>query len=264
MLLGECAALVALLVMGCGVAGVDAPKGASGGDGGGASGDDGAESSGGSSSSGGGRGQGQTGGAGSSEGAVPCGTVTCPATTQVCCTQVFPNPPSFACEPIGQCSAGAALSCASSASCAKAQVCCFSPGTASANVLAGGSATCQASCSQGQAQLCTTDAECTRGHTCQKSGAALPMACQDGPSDDAFAATTGGANTPGECTITLTPPDAGTSYQATCACPEGTCVCFGPSTTQVVSFDGCPFCPGFMSIGPTTPDHVFALCGFPR
>lgn len=46
-----------------------------------------------------------------------------------------------------------------------------------------------------------------------------------------------------------------TTYQVACACPEGTCACFGPSTT-VVSFPGCPSCPSL--------SQAFAACGFPQ
>lgn len=57
-------------------------------------------------------------------------------------------------------------------------------------------------------------------------------------------------------------------YQVSCSCPEGDCVCFGP-TTHIVSFPGCPHCPepalgGIMpSDGATTVADVFARCGFP-
>lgn len=72
----------------------------------------------------------------------------------------------------------------------------------------------------------------------------------------------GGSGVPGECSSTFGEMCGGTSYQVSCTCPRGTCVCFGLSTT-VVSFTGCPSsCPGF-SPGPTT-DDIFALCGFPH
>lgn len=49
--------------------------------------------------------------------------------------------------------------------------------------------------------------------------------------------------------------DGGLVYQATCACPQGTCVCSGSSTTTV-AFTGCPTCP--------TLPQAFKLCGFPQ
>ncbi len=49
--------------------------------------------------------------------------------------------------------------------------------------------------------------------------------------------------------------DGGLVYQATCACPQATCVCSGVSTTTA-SFTGCPSCP--------TLPQAFKLCGFPQ
>jgi hypothetical protein len=72
----------------------------------------------------------------------------------------------------------------------------------------------------------------------------------------------GGGGGNGECTSTFGEMCGGTSYQVSCDCPRGSCVCFGQSTT-VVSFTGCPACPGLSNIGPTT-DDLLTLCGFPR
>lgn len=49
--------------------------------------------------------------------------------------------------------------------------------------------------------------------------------------------------------------DGGLVYQATCACPQGTCACVG-SSTNIVTFTGCPTCP--------TLPQAFKLCGFPQ
>jgi hypothetical protein len=49
--------------------------------------------------------------------------------------------------------------------------------------------------------------------------------------------------------------DGGFVYQATCACPQGVCVCIG-SSTSTVTFTGCPTCP--------TLPQAFKLCGFPQ
>lgn len=77
----------------------------------------------------------------------------------------------------------------------------------------------------------------------------------------------GGGGGSGVCGGTLEETCGGTDYQVSCACPQGTCACFGPSSTQVISFTGCPACPGspgFAAPGALTTDQVFALCGFPH
>jgi hypothetical protein len=54
-----------------------------------------------------------------------------------------------------------------------------------------------------------------------------------------------------------------TNYQVDCACPHGSCVCYGP-TTHVVTYPGCPSCPSVQpAVGPGSIAEVFALCGFP-
>jgi hypothetical protein len=65
----------------------------------------------------------------------------------------------------------------------------------------------------------------------------------------------GGSIGPTECLTTLGEACGDAGYQATCACPQGTCACFG-SATNVVSFTGCPSCP--------IAEEVFMLCGFPH
>lgn len=72
------------------------------------------------------------------------------------------------------------------------------------------------------------------------------------------------------CFVRLTETCGNTSYYATCRCPQGTCGCFGP-TTSVANFPGCPYCPGETLTdagGPwgtgINPHDVFALCGFPH
>jgi hypothetical protein len=66
--------------------------------------------------------------------------------------------------------------------------------------------------------------------------------------------TGGGVLSQTQCTVSFGETCGGNDYQATCACPQGTCACFG-SSTQVVTFTGCPSCPG--------PAQVFKACGFP-
>ena len=66
--------------------------------------------------------------------------------------------------------------------------------------------------------------------------------------------TGGGTYGHNECTISYAETCGGSEYQATCACPQSTCACFG-SSTQVISFTGCPSCPA--------PAQVYELCGFP-
>jgi hypothetical protein len=85
------------------------------------------------------------------------------------------------------------------------------------------------------------------------AGDGAPTACTP------MGAAGGGGN--GECTSSFGETCGGTNYQASCSCPRGSCVCFGLSTT-VVSFTGCPSCPG-LAPGSTT-DDLLALCGFPH
>lgn len=78
-----------------------------------------------------------------------------------------------------------------------------------------------------------------------------------------------------QCTTMMQETCGGTTYYATCACPQGTCGCVGP-TTRVVNFTGCPYCPtqmpmdlpGVSGSGPSgmgiSASEVFALCGFPH
>jgi hypothetical protein len=66
----------------------------------------------------------------------------------------------------------------------------------------------------------------------------------------------------GPCMSTFDETCGSTNYQVSCACPRGSCVCFGP-TTHVVAFAGCPSCPGPGSNVAHTTDQVLALCGFP-
>jgi hypothetical protein len=73
----------------------------------------------------------------------------------------------------------------------------------------------------------------------------------------------GGGGGGGECMTTFSETCGSTNYQVSCACPRGSCVCFGP-TTHVVGFAGCPSCPGFGPNPAITTDDVLALCGFPR
>jgi len=80
-----------------------------------------------------------------------------------------------------------------------------------------------------------------------------PGPCSMG-SGGGFGGGGGSGGTP-SCQITSTETCSGTSYQVTCACPQGTCACFGAATT-VVSFPTCPACPNI--------SQAFALCGFPQ
>ncbi len=74
----------------------------------------------------------------------------------------------------------------------------------------------------------------------------------------------GGSGGNGECTSNLGETCGGVNYQVVCACPEGSCVCFSQSSsTKVVSFDGCPYCPGGPAGGQSASD-LYDLCGFPH
>jgi hypothetical protein len=72
------------------------------------------------------------------------------------------------------------------------------------------------------------------------------------------ASGTGGA----PCTATTSETCGSTTYTVVCSCPDGSCACFGP-TTHVVSFTGCPSCPGGVG-SPANPGAMFDLCGFPH
>jgi hypothetical protein len=72
----------------------------------------------------------------------------------------------------------------------------------------------------------------------------------------------GGGFGNGQCNNTWTETCGGTLYQVSCSCPEGDCVCFGP-TTHVVRYPGCPYCPNMPSVGSISVTDAFALCGFP-
>jgi hypothetical protein len=124
------------------------------------------------------------------------------------------------------------------------------------------------------------------GATSGTSSSGSPGAGPPGsnPADDAESPANGDAAPgSGDCTPTLGGPATvgadcnsrldetcgGTDYAATCACPQGTCVCFGPTSTTVIQFSGCPACPGGLPAlgepdGPMTMDQVFSLCGFPH
>jgi len=75
----------------------------------------------------------------------------------------------------------------------------------------------------------------------------------------------GGTSGNGACSSTIQETCGGTVYQAVCACPRGTCVCFGDTTT-VISMNGCPYCPDLSISSPAamTPQQVLSLCGFPQ
>jgi hypothetical protein len=66
----------------------------------------------------------------------------------------------------------------------------------------------------------------------------------------------GGSGGPGSCSAFANETCSGVSYSVSCACPQGTCACQGPSSS-FVAFSGCPSCP-------TSPQELFAVCGFPQ
>lgn len=91
-----------------------------------------------------------------------------------------------------------------------------------------------------------------------------PMPADDVAPPTSTACTRVGAGGGGgaeDCLSTFGETCGGTNYQVSCSCPRGSCVCFGLSTT-VVSFTGCPSCPGLGSS--FTTDDILALCGFPH
>ena len=60
-----------------------------------------------------------------------------------------------------------------------------------------------------------------------------------------------------ECESEFTESCGGTMYRIACACPNGTCACFGPSSTHVIDFPVCPDC--LMQ-----PSTLAVACGFPH
>ena len=78
--------------------------------------------------------------------------------------------------------------------------------------------------------------------------ATLECGCGGAPVPDASTCTLIGSGSGsagnGECESNFGETCGGTNYQAVCACPEGNCVCFSGVSTHVVSFTGCPYCPG--------------------
>jgi hypothetical protein len=69
---------------------------------------------------------------------------------------------------------------------------------------------------------------------------------------------TGGGTVGPQCYQPWAETCGGIEYAATCACPQGTCVCFGPSSTQVIRLPGCSpplFCP--------SQAQAYKNCGFP-
>ena len=91
--------------------------------------------------------------------------------------------------------------------------------------------------------------------------AATPPAVEDGAA--CMGAGGGGAFGNGNCDQSWAEVCGSTNYQVDCACPRGSCVCFGP-TTHVISYSGCPSCPSTPpATGAGSFAEVFALCGFP-
>ncbi len=81
---------------------------------------------------------------------------------------------------------------------------------------------------------------------------AAPSACVMGGGGGGSA---GGGGGPVTCDIMVQESCGGVNYQVSCACPQGSCACFG-TTTSIVSFGGCPTCP--------MPVQAFQVCGFPH
>jgi hypothetical protein len=117
--------------------------------------------------------------------------------------------------------------------------------------------------------LSQTSGECN----CDGSDAdaSSPPEATDAGSDTSAACNPGGGGGStggGQCSSSAGETCGSTSYQVVCACPQGTCVCFGPSSTpQVVNYSGCPYCPGLgpeSSSADTTQLQMLDLCGFPH
>jgi hypothetical protein len=66
----------------------------------------------------------------------------------------------------------------------------------------------------------------------------------------------------GNCDVEWSIKCGDTTYQVACACPRGSCVCFGPTTT-IVAYPGCPVCPDLGPGSSTRLAEAFSRCGFP-
>lgn len=71
----------------------------------------------------------------------------------------------------------------------------------------------------------------------------------------------GPLGSPSSCSSVFGKTCGTTTYQVSCDCPKGICVCFGATTTSV-TYNGCPGCPGVAN-GPGV-DEILRLCGFPE
>jgi hypothetical protein len=99
--------------------------------------------------------------------------------------------------------------------------------------------------------------------------ASYECGCESSPPDASAGCvqTAGsGAGGNGNCTSAFGEMCGNTNYQVVCACPESRCFCFNDADpdagTTVVTFDGCPYCPG--GPGPNSSTDLLALCGFPH
>lgn len=96
------------------------------------------------------------------------------------------------------------------------------------------------------------------GGACDCLGAAPVPA--DGGCVQTGGGSSGGNN---QCTADISETCGSTNYQVVCACPQGSCACFGESSTTSISYDGCPTCPG-IGIDSTTMTDLLTRCGFPH
>jgi hypothetical protein len=114
--------------------------------------------------------------------------------------------------------------------------------------------------SLGNDQVQNSVANCilNTGAACDCLGAA-PV-----PADGGCVQTGGGSSGGnGQCTSDFSETCGSTGYQIVCACPQGSCACFGESSTTVISYAGCPTCPG-IGVDSTTMADLLTRCGFPH
>jgi hypothetical protein len=115
----------------------------------------------------------------------------------------------------------------------------------------------------GEALACAAEGNSAGGCNCSDHEDGGPFASDASMSDPNSGGLISFWADGGECTSTMEETYEGTDYEVTCSCPEGACVCFGP-TTHIVTYAGCPYCPDPTPVPLPGSTSAFSLCGFPQ